>query len=60
MFVAATIGYMLVFVGTLFELKWHMDVAADRIMQHVLPLAVIGLTASVWPRPSKPVVLGNR
>ena len=59
-FVAATIGYMLVFVGTLFELKWHMDVAADRIMQHVLPLAVIGLTASVWPRPSKPVVLGNR
>jgi hypothetical protein len=55
-FVAATIGYMLVFVGTLFDLKWHMMVAADRIMQHVLPLAVVGLTTSVWPRAIRSVV----
>ena len=49
-FVGATSGYMLVFVGTIFDVTWHLEVAADRIMQHVLPTAVLGLTASAWPR----------
>lgn len=49
-FVGATSGYMLVFTGTIFDVNWHLQVAADRIMQHVLPLAVLGLTASAWPR----------
>jgi hypothetical protein len=54
-FAAATAGYMLVFVGTIYDLGWHLDVAADRTMLHVLPLAVIGLCASVWPRTDAPI-----
>ena len=49
-FVGATAGYMLVFVSTIYDLRWHLDVAADRTMLHVLPLVVVGLAASAWPR----------
>lgn len=49
-FLLATGGYALVFIGTIYDLQWHLDVAADRTMQHVLPLVVVGLCAIVWPR----------
>jgi hypothetical protein len=52
--VGATLGYMLVFVGTTYDVQWHMAVAADRTMQHVLPLVVVGLCASAWPRDGGP------
>lgn len=48
-FVLANLGYMLVFVGTPIDLQWHLDVAADRTLQHVLPLAALGLAAAVAP-----------
>lgn len=48
-FAGATLGYMLVFTGTVYDLGWHLDVAADRTMLHVLPIAVLGLCAQVWP-----------
>lgn len=48
-FLCATAGYMAVFVGTIYDLKWHLDVAADRTMQHVLPLAAVGLAAAIAP-----------
>lgn len=48
-FTGATLGYMLVFTGTVYDLGWHLDVAADRTMLHVLPIAVLGLCTQVWP-----------
>jgi len=38
-----------VFTGTVYDLGWHLDVAADRTMLHVLPIAVLGLCTQVWP-----------
>ncbi len=51
-FALATLGYMTVFVGTHSDVHWHLGTAADRTLQHVLPLAVLGLCALVWPRPT--------
>lgn len=48
--VMALCGYMLVFVGTNAELLWHLTTAAHRTVLHVLPLAALGLVATVWPR----------
>ncbi|HLQ38814.1 MAG TPA: hypothetical protein VK348_13475 [Planctomycetota bacterium] len=41
--VGALVGYMLVFVGTHFEVQWHLATAADRTVLQVLPTAVLAL-----------------
>jgi hypothetical protein len=46
-FAVAIAGYMLVFVGTPHQVQWHLDTAADRTLQHVLPLAALGLAVAV-------------
>lgn len=48
--VCAILGYMLVFVGTPADLTWHMDTAAARTMQQIVPVAALGLCMVAWPR----------
>jgi hypothetical protein len=45
----ALLGYMLVFVGTTYDLQWHLLTAADRTVLHVLPVATLGLCMAVGP-----------
>jgi hypothetical protein len=42
-------GYMLVFVGTYFDLQWHLGTAAHRTCLHVLPVAALGFCALMAP-----------
>lgn len=49
-FVAATIGYVLVFVATPADLQWHLDTAAARTLLQAVPIAALGLAMVVWPR----------
>jgi hypothetical protein len=46
----AIAGYVLVFTGTSADLTWHMATAAARTMQHVVPVAALGLCIALWPR----------
>ncbi|MBZ0150441.1 MAG: hypothetical protein K8J09_02840 [Planctomycetes bacterium] len=53
-FLLAMGAYSLVFLGTVYDLQWHLDVAADRCVLHVLPLVASGLAAMTWPRRDPP------
>lgn len=46
---AAIAGYMLVFVGTHADLAWHLATAAARTVEHVVPIAALGLAMLLGP-----------
>lgn len=48
----AIVGYVLVFIGTSADLKWHMDTAAARTMQHTVAIAALGLCMAASTRPA--------
>ena len=47
-------GYMLVFVGAQEPLDWRLPTAAARTVQHLVPLAALGVAMTIWPRRSTP------
>jgi hypothetical protein len=48
-FALAMAGYMAVYIGTPYDLAWHLGVAADRTLLHVLPLAALGVGVALAP-----------